>query len=94
MTDPDHDERLPALAVACPSCGSTPDQLCTSHGGTRTRRHDVHQTRTQAHRALVDSIETELTGGCGVCDTEADEMCVGCGGCRCDRHDTCTRPTP
>lgn len=91
---PDRPARFPALAVACPTCGSTPGQLCTSHSGTRTRWHDVHQTRTRAHAALVDSVETELTGGCGICDTEAIELCVGCGKCRCERHDTCTRPTP
>ncbi|MGC5400185.1 zinc finger domain-containing protein [Streptomyces sp. DT20] len=43
--------RFPALAVACPSCGSVPGQLCTSHSGTRTRRNDVHQTRTAAYKA-------------------------------------------
>lgn len=42
---------MPALEVACPSCGSAPGELCTSHGGTRTRRHNVHQTRTAAHHA-------------------------------------------
>ncbi|MFD7861832.1 hypothetical protein [Streptomyces sp. NPDC059783] len=42
---------LPALAVACPTCGSQPGQLCTSHSGTRQRRHDVHQTRTAAFAA-------------------------------------------
>lgn len=42
--------RLPALAVACPTCHSAPGQLCTSHGGTRTRHHDVHQPRTRAWR--------------------------------------------
>ena len=49
--EPDHTERLPALAVACPSCGSAPGVLCTSHSGTRKRRHNTHQTRTAAHRA-------------------------------------------
>ncbi|MER5503157.1 hypothetical protein ACFYXP_39750 [Streptomyces sp. NPDC002466] len=38
----------PALAVACPACGSRPGALCTSHSGTRTRRHDVHRARTAA----------------------------------------------
>ncbi|MGI5485111.1 zinc finger domain-containing protein [Streptomyces lavendofoliae] len=38
----------PALAVACPACDSHPDALCTSHSGTRTRRHDVHRARTAA----------------------------------------------
>ncbi|MFJ5143285.1 hypothetical protein [Streptomyces sp. NPDC088707] len=42
--------RLPALAVACPTCGAAPDALCTSHSGTRTRFHDVHQARTAAHQ--------------------------------------------
>ena len=49
--DPDHTARLPALAVACPTCGSAPGELCTSHSGTRKRRHNVHQTRTAAHKA-------------------------------------------
>ncbi|MBD0707375.1 MULTISPECIES: hypothetical protein [unclassified Streptomyces] len=40
--------QLPALAVPCPTCGSPAGALCTSHGGTRPRRHDVHQTRTTA----------------------------------------------
>lgn len=48
---PDRPTNLPALAVACPSCGSAPGVLCTSHGGTRPRRHDVHQTRTAAFAA-------------------------------------------
>ncbi|MFG2670824.1 hypothetical protein [Streptomyces sp. NPDC048445] len=54
MTDP---ATIPALAVACPSCGSTPGQLCTSHGGSRTRRNDVHQTRTAAHHAQTRSTQ-------------------------------------
>ncbi|WP_120680524.1 zinc finger domain-containing protein [Streptomyces hoynatensis] len=37
---------LPQLAVACPTCGATPGHLCTSHGGTRPRLYDTHQTRT------------------------------------------------
>ncbi|MEU8623253.1 hypothetical protein [Streptomyces sp. NPDC048669] len=55
--DPDHTARLPALAVACPTCNSPADQLCTSRGGTRTRRHDVHQTRTAAHNAQTRSTQ-------------------------------------
>lgn len=47
---PERPAHFPALAVPCPSCGSAPGHLCTSHGGTRTRRHDVHQTRTTAFR--------------------------------------------
>jgi hypothetical protein len=50
---PDADSQapeLPALAVACPHCGSEPGELCTSHGGLRVRRHDVHQDRTAAYR--------------------------------------------
>ncbi|WP_329622947.1 hypothetical protein OG357_23060 [Streptomyces sp. NBC_01255] len=42
--------RLPALAVACPTCGSEPNILCASHSGTRPRFHDVHQARTAAHQ--------------------------------------------
>jgi hypothetical protein len=41
---------LPALAVACPDCGSQPGALCTSHSGTRVRRNDVHQNRTAAYQ--------------------------------------------
>lgn len=48
---PDRPTHLPALAVACPSCSSAPGVLCTSHSGTRPRRHNTHQTRTAAHRA-------------------------------------------
>lgn len=55
--DPDHTARLPALAVACPTCGSAPGVLCTSHSGTRPRRHDVHQTRTTAHAAAQQTGE-------------------------------------
>lgn len=47
----DRPASFPALAVACPACGSQPGQLCTSHSGTRVRRSDVHQARTAAHRA-------------------------------------------
>ncbi|WP_326700233.1 hypothetical protein OG909_24870 [Streptomyces sp. NBC_01754] len=46
---PTRPTRFPALAVACPACGSQPGQLCTSHQGTRVRRNDVHQARTAAH---------------------------------------------
>ncbi|MDV5143214.1 hypothetical protein R1T08_02535 [Streptomyces sp. SBC-4] len=38
----------PALTVACPACDAEPGALCTSHSGTRTRRHDVHRDRTAA----------------------------------------------
>ncbi|WP_159024730.1 zinc finger domain-containing protein [Streptomyces sp. CB02613] len=48
---PERPAHFPALAVACPSCGSAPGVLCTSHSGTRVRRNDVHQTRTAAHAA-------------------------------------------
>ncbi|MFF3177938.1 hypothetical protein ACFVQ0_35565 [Streptomyces sp. NPDC057900] len=50
-TDPDPALRLPAIRVACPACGARPGDLCTSHGGSRRRRHDVHQARTQALRS-------------------------------------------
>ncbi|MDK0520364.1 hypothetical protein [Streptomyces sp. ML-6] len=39
-----------ALAVDCPACESPAGQFCTSHNGTRQRRHDVHQARTKTHR--------------------------------------------
>lgn len=41
---------LPQIAVACPACGAKAGDLCTSHGGTRVRRTDVHQARTAAWR--------------------------------------------
>ncbi|WP_424862123.1 zinc finger domain-containing protein [Streptomyces sp. MMS24-I29] len=41
---------LPPLAVPCPRCKAARGQLCTSHGGTRDRHHDVHQARTAAYR--------------------------------------------
>ncbi|MFJ8992659.1 hypothetical protein ACIRQH_19960 [Streptomyces sp. NPDC102279] len=37
---------LPQIAVDCPTCQATPGDLCTSHGGTRTRRNDTHRSRT------------------------------------------------
>ncbi|MFC8290048.1 hypothetical protein ACFUJ0_06200 [Streptomyces sp. NPDC057242] len=43
---------LPQLSVACPSCGAAAGRLCTSHGGARIRRSDVHQPRTAAWTAL------------------------------------------
>ncbi|WP_328903241.1 hypothetical protein OHR86_27970 [Streptomyces sp. NBC_00441] len=51
--------RFPALAVPCPACGSAPGQLCTSHSGTRPRRHDAHQTRTAAWRAAQQTRSTQ-----------------------------------
>jgi hypothetical protein len=41
---------LPAIATACPRCGALPGSPCTSHSGTRIRRRDVHQARTDAHQ--------------------------------------------
>lgn len=67
--DPDHIARFPALAVACPACGSQPGALCTSHSGTRERRNDVHQARTRAYAAaqplepLMTTLDTVLTAG-------------------------------
>ncbi|ROQ69203.1 hypothetical protein EDD93_3700 [Streptomyces sp. 840.1] len=58
MTDQPTAARLPALAVPCPSCGSQPGQLCTSHSGTRPRRSDVHQTRTATWRATQTTRST------------------------------------
>lgn len=49
---------FPALAVPCPTCQSPAGQLCTSHGGSRPRRHDVHQLRTAAHNAAQQSTTT------------------------------------
>lgn len=39
---------LPQIAVGCPTCQAPAGELCTSHGGTRKRRHDTHQTRRAA----------------------------------------------
>ncbi|WP_162794725.1 hypothetical protein [Nonomuraea lactucae] len=39
---------LPQIAAACPTCNAQPGDLCTSHSGTRVRRHDTHVTRTAA----------------------------------------------
>lgn len=39
---------LPQLAVPCPRCAAPAHQLCTSHGGTRQRRHDTHMDRRAA----------------------------------------------
>lgn len=50
-------ESNPALEVACPRCGSQPGRLCTSHGGTRVRRADVHQDRTRAYQASLSTEE-------------------------------------
>jgi hypothetical protein len=36
-TKPAPAESNPALAVACPHCGTAPGDLCTSHGGARVR---------------------------------------------------------
>jgi hypothetical protein len=51
MTTPDTIPALalPAIAAPCPRCGAKPGDPCTSHRGTRPRRHDVHQDRTRAH---------------------------------------------
>lgn len=40
---------LPAIAVPCPRCEAKAGAPCTSHGGTRPRRSDVHTARTAAH---------------------------------------------
>lgn len=52
-TAPDVDDapalHLPAISVECPACDAQPNALCTSHSGTRPRRHDVHRARTAAH---------------------------------------------
>lgn len=39
---------LPQLAVGCPRCGAAAGSLCTSHGGSRTRRYDTHRDRRDA----------------------------------------------
>ncbi|MBQ0827664.1 zinc finger domain-containing protein [Streptomyces tagetis] len=46
--EPDKARALPQINVECPTCSAAPGDLCTSHGGTRPRRHDVHQARTAA----------------------------------------------
>ncbi|MEU4332366.1 zinc finger domain-containing protein [Nonomuraea dietziae] len=42
---------LPQLAVACPTCQAQPGDLCTSHSGTRLRRHNTHELRRAAWAA-------------------------------------------
>lgn len=39
---------LPQLAAPCPTCHAPAGALCTSHGGTRQRRHNTHRARTAA----------------------------------------------
>ncbi|MEU0037226.1 hypothetical protein [Streptomyces sp. NPDC006333] len=48
---------LPGLGVACTFCGAQPGALCTSHGGTRVRRNDVHRDRTRAAAFAQQSAE-------------------------------------
>lgn len=57
-TDTDPAATLPALALPCPACGAAPGQPCTSHSGTRIRRHNVHQARTKAHSQSQESDTT------------------------------------
>ncbi|MEV4320958.1 hypothetical protein AB0J37_01865 [Microbispora rosea] len=45
---PEPARNLPQIAAACPFCGARPGELCTSHGGTRLRRRDIHQARRTA----------------------------------------------
>ena len=53
--------QLPALTVTCPYCAAKPDDLCTSHDGTRPRRRDVHQARTLAwQNAEADGITRRI----------------------------------
>ena len=53
--------QLPALTVTCPYCAAQPGDLCTSHGGTRQRRRDVHQHRTLAwQNAEADGITRRI----------------------------------
>ncbi|NEA42727.1 hypothetical protein [Streptomyces sp. SID11385] len=48
MTTDERARALPQLQAACPACGARPGELCTSHSGTRVRRHDVHRARRAA----------------------------------------------
>ncbi|MEV4174035.1 hypothetical protein [Nonomuraea sp. NPDC049709] len=65
MTGSEPARQLPQLAVACPTCHAATGDLCTSHGGTRPRRNDTHQTRTAAWREadLAQRDETHPTPG-------------------------------
>lgn len=54
-TTPAPATHLPQIAVPCPTCHAPARALCTSHGGTRQRRHNVHQARTAAWRQLEGS---------------------------------------
>jgi hypothetical protein len=47
---------LPSVAVACPACSSAAGQPCTSHGGKRVRRDNVHLARKVAwEEARIDA---------------------------------------
>ncbi|WP_158677822.1 hypothetical protein [Streptomyces sp. SPB074] len=46
-TDVDRARALPQIQAACPACGARPGELCTSHNGTRVRRHNTHRARPQ-----------------------------------------------
>lgn len=39
---------LPAIRVDCPACRAPAGLLCTSHGGRRELRNNVHRARTAA----------------------------------------------
>ncbi|MFJ6566270.1 hypothetical protein ACIQNU_02530 [Streptomyces sp. NPDC091292] len=52
---PEPARALPQIAVACPTCGAERGELCTSHSGTRTRRHNTHQARTKAWASTESS---------------------------------------
>lgn len=55
----DHAQDLPQLAIPCPVCDAQPGELCTSHSGTRVRRHDTHQARSTAWRRAVNDQAAE-----------------------------------
>ncbi|MBP0456232.1 zinc finger domain-containing protein [Streptomyces montanisoli] len=41
---------LPAINVPCDACGAKEGAPCTSHSGTRVRKHDVHRARSLARQ--------------------------------------------
>lgn len=46
---------LPQLTVPCPRCQAPAGELCTSHSGTRPRRHNTHVERRTAWIAAGSS---------------------------------------
>lgn len=50
MTDPA--QTLPQLAVACPTCGAEPEELCILHAFGPRLPYSTHQARTTAWKQM------------------------------------------